>query len=67
MKTEGHTCCFRVRQGECLSPILFSMYLNHIEREHILKGTEGIDIGMLKLSLLLYADDISLFANDKEN
>ena len=43
------------------------MYLNHIEREHILKGTERIDIGMLKLSLLLYADDISLFANDKEN
>ena len=40
------------------------MYLNDIEREHILKGAEGIDIGMLKLFLLLYADDIILFAND---
>ena len=61
------TCCSGVRQGECLSPILFSMYLNDIERENILKDTEGIDIGMLKLFLLLYAEDIILFANDKEN
>ena len=61
------TCCLGVRQGECLSPILFSMYLNDIEREYILKGAEGVDIGMLKLFLLLYADDIILFANDKEN
>ena len=43
------------------------MYLNHIEREYILKGAEGIDNGMLKLFLLLYADDIILFANDKQN
>ena len=61
------TCCLGVRQGECLSPILFSMYLNDIEREYILKGAEGVDIGMLKLFLLLYADDIILFANDEEN
>ena len=43
------------------------MYLNDIKMEYILKDAEGIDIGMLKLSLLLYADDIILFANDKEN
>ena len=61
------TCCFGVRQGECLSPILFSMYLNNIVREYILKGAEGIDIGMLKLFLLLHADDVILFANDKDN
>ena len=61
------TCCLGVRQGQCLSPILFSMYLNDIEREYFLKGAEGVDIGMLKLFLLLYADDIILFANDKEN
>ena len=52
------TCCLGVRQRECLSPLLFSIYLNDIEREFILKGAEGIDIGMLKLFLLLYADDI---------
>ena len=38
-------------------------YLNDIEREYILKGAGGIDIGMLKLFLLLYTDDIILFAN----
>ena len=43
------------------------MYLNDIEREYILKGAEGIDIGMLELFLLLYADDKILFANNKEN
>ena len=41
------------------------MYLNDSEREYILKGAEGIHIGMLKLFLLLYADDIVLFSNDK--
>ena len=28
-----------------------------------IKGLEGIDIGMLKLFILLYADDIFLFGN----
>ena len=61
------SCYLGVRQGECLSPILFSMYLNDIENEFILKGAIGIDIGMLKLFLLLYADDIIIFAEDKDN
>ncbi|MCG8047974.1 MAG: reverse transcriptase family protein, partial [Candidatus Thiodiazotropha endolucinida] len=61
------TCYLGVRQGECLSPILFSMYLNDIESDFIHKGAEGIDIGMFKLFLLLYADDIVIFANDKNN
>ena len=43
------------------------MYLNDVEREYILKGAKGIDIGMLKLFLRLYADNIILFANNKEN
>ena len=52
-----------VRRGECLSPFLFSMYLNDLEAEIDIKGVEGIDIGMLKLFILLYADDIVLFGN----
>ena len=66
-ESSDFTCCLGVRQGECLSAILISMYLNDIEREYILKDTQGIDIGMLKLFLLLYADDITLFANDNKN
>ena len=54
-----------VRQGECLSPFLFSMYLNDLESVLIQKGAEGFDIGMLKLYLLLYADDIVIFAESR--
>ena len=50
-----------VRQGECLSPFLFSMYLNDIEEEFYLKGFKGIDIDSVKLFLLLYADDMTIF------
>ena len=43
------------------------MYLNDLEEEFINKGSEGIDIDMLKLFLLLYADDIILFAKLLKN
>lgn len=47
-----------------LSPFLFSIYLNVLENELILQGTDGFDLGMLKLYLLLYADDIVIFSRD---
>ena len=31
-------CKLCVRQGECLSPLLFSMFLNDIEEEFVLSG-----------------------------
>ena len=54
-------CSLGVRQGICLSPILFSLYLNDIEEQFINSGIEGIDVDVFKLFLLLYADDIVLF------
>ena len=48
--SEDFTCYLGVRQGEYLSPFLFSLYLKN--------GFEGVDIGVLKLFLLLYADNI---------
>ena len=62
----GFNCDLGVRQGECLSPFLFAMYLNDLEDEFYLKGSNGVDIGMLKLFLLLYADDIIIFANNAQ-
>ena len=53
-------------QGECLSPILFSLYLNDIEEQFMNSGIEGIDIDMFKLVLLLYTDCIVVFANNPE-
>ena len=52
-----------LRQGECLSPLLFSLFLNDIEEQFILSGLDGLDVNMFKMFLLLYADDIVLFAN----
>ena len=33
------------------------------KREFNLKGSDGIDVGMLKMFLILYADNIFLFSN----
>ncbi|KAL4240483.1 hypothetical protein ACF0H5_001275 [Mactra antiquata] len=62
--SDSYTCALGVRQGECLSPFLFSMFLNDIENIYIVKGLSGIDIDTIKIFLILYADDIVLFANN---
>ena len=45
-----------------MSPFLFSIFLNDIEDEFIKPNCEIIDIGTLKLFLLLYADNIVIFS-----
>ena len=64
--SEEYTCVLGVRQGECLSPFLFSLFINYLEDVFIHSGTEGIDINTFKMFLLLYADDIVIFANSAE-
>ena len=64
--SESFMCTLGVRQGESLSPFLFSIYLNDIEETFLLKGIEGIDLGTCKICLLLYADDIILFSKNAE-
>ena len=34
--------------GDCLSPLLFSLYLNDLENEFAQNSFEGVDIGILK-------------------
>ena len=55
-----------VRQGECLSPFLFSMFVNDLEQEMISKDIAGLDLDYFKLFLLMYADDIVLFSETDE-
>ena len=45
-----------VRQGESLSPLLFSMYVNDMRAMLHESGSEGITVDDLKLCLLLYAE-----------
>jgi len=56
-------CQLGVRQRECLSPFLFSMFINDLENMFVEKGVNGIDVNTFKLFLILYADDIVVFAN----
>ena len=60
--SDEFTCLLGVRQGESLSPFLFSMYLNDIEEFLSTNTYEGIDIDTFKIFLLLYADDIVLLS-----
>ena len=57
-------CTLGVRQGESLSTFLFLMYVNDLEDFLRNNGSTGIDIGFMKLFLLLYADDGVLLAKN---
>jgi len=55
-----------VRQGDCLSPTLFSLFINDLITE-INSLEQGIKIGRESLSILCYADDIAFIAPSQEN
>ena len=59
--SEVCSCMLGVRQGKCLSPFIFSTFLNDLEDEFIINDIDGINIGLIKLFILLYADDNSYF------
>ena len=63
-QSEPFVCNLGVRQGECLSPFVFAMYINDLEDEIIHKGVGGLNIDMPKLFILLYADDIVLLTEN---
>ena len=61
-----------VRQGENLSPFLFSLFVNDIETELLKYGCNHIRIddhldNFIKLLVLMYADDTIILADSKEN
>ena len=60
-------CGLGVRQGECLLPLLFSLFLNDIEEHFVQSGIEGLDIEMVKVFMLLYADDIIVIFGNSAN
>jgi len=55
-----------LRQGCVLSPLLFSLFINYLVLE-IEKLEAGVRLGSLSLSILLFADDIVLVADNKRD
>ena len=55
-----------VRQGDNLSPTLFSLFINDIVSELNALNC-GISIGGTNYCVLLYADDIVLFSDSEAN
>ena len=61
-----------IRQGENLSPILFSLYLNYLEN-YLSQSSTGVEINvdidntvlLLKLLVLLYADDTIVLSDNE--
>ncbi|KAK3104741.1 hypothetical protein FSP39_009031 [Pinctada imbricata] len=64
--TNWFVCSSGVRQGDNLSPTLFALFINDLATE-VKNLNKGIDIGSDKLSILLYADDIALIAENESD
>jgi len=60
-----------VRQGENLSPLLFSLYVNDLENFLLMRGSSTLNFDykvcndLLKLMVLMYADDTVILSNTK--
>ena len=72
LETEYFSCPQGVKQGDCLSPTLFAIYINDLAQEIkaanlgiCLDSGEANDLD-LTLSVLLYADDIVCMAESEE-
>ena len=53
-----------VRQGDCISPTLFSLFVNDMAKE-VKEAECGVQFGDIKVSILLYADDVVLIAENE--
>ena len=54
-----------VRQGGIISPFLFKLYIDDILNE-ICNSHEGCRLGLMRMNVLAYADDIVLLANTRD-
>ena len=54
-------------QGESLSPLLYSFYVNDMEIELINSGCQSYELKSLNLFLLVYADDTVLFSENVDD
>ena len=55
-----------VRQGDSLSPTLFSIFINDLAQE-LHGSSKGIDIISCRIPILMYADDIVILTNNLQD
>ena len=70
-KTDYFDCPIGVKQGDCLSPTLFAIFINDLALELKQSGI-GVDISIdlsaaILVNVLLYADDLALMADNEED
>ena len=64
--TDAFATEYGVKQGDCLSPILFSLFINDMANE-IKSNCNGVSLGNFDVHCLLYADDLVLLAETKDD
>ena len=66
-ETDFSDCPIGVKQGDCLSPTLFAIFINDLAEEIKLSGT-GLELDENTfVNVLLYADDIVLLAKNEQD
>ena len=71
-KSNYFSCYTGVRQGENLSPLLFSSFINDMESFFVDTGLNVLHLddnvydNLIKMLLMLYADDTAIFSNDAQ-
>ena len=62
-----HSCVVgaSIRQGDRCSPVLFSLLINELTNEVVLKGKHGITLSpdILQILIMRFADDVVLQSN----
>ena len=64
--TDAFATEYGVKQGDCLSPNLFSLFINDMANE-IKSKCNGVSLGNFDVHCLLYADDLVLLAETEED
>ena len=67
MLSDIFECNFGVRQGESISPFLFNLFLNDLDEALSVGQFQGINIGDINIKTLLYADDLALLSETRED
>ena len=64
--SEFYNCYKGLVQGEALSPLIFSLFINDVETDLLQNNIQPLEINEINIFLLMYADDTVLVAESAE-